>query len=94
MEEVTVWNAADLENVNPQEQVARIGGTVGAKKRATIKAKAAELNIRILNPGIAEKKDEFEELKDEEPEEQAEDKEAEEEPAEDKGDSDEEEDEK
>jgi large subunit ribosomal protein L32e len=94
MEEVTVWNAVDLENVNPQEQVARIGGTVGAKKRETIKEKAAELNIRILNPGIAEKEDEFEELEDEEPEEPTEDEEAEEEPKEDEGDSDEEEDEK
>jgi large subunit ribosomal protein L32e len=65
MEEVTVWNTRDLENVNPQTQVARIGGTVGGRKREAIKAKAEELNIRILNLGQVEPKDEFEELEDE-----------------------------
>jgi large subunit ribosomal protein L32e len=65
MEEVIVWNTRDLENVNPQTQVARIGGTVGGRKREAIKAKAEELNIRILNPGQVEPKDEFEELEDE-----------------------------
>jgi len=65
MEEVTVWNTRDLENVNPQTQVARIGGKVGGRKREAIKAKAEELNIHILNPGQVETKDEFEELEDE-----------------------------
>jgi large subunit ribosomal protein L32e len=65
VEEVMVWNTFDLENVNPQTQAARIGGTVGGRKREAIKAKAEELNIRILNPGQVESKDEFEELEDE-----------------------------
>ena len=71
MEEVEVWNTADLDKVNPQVQVARIGGTVGARKREAIKAKAAELSVRILNPGQLEPKDEFEELEDEGQEEEA-----------------------
>lgn len=65
VEEVMVWNTTDLENVNPPTQVARIGGTVGGRKREAIKAKAEELNIRILNPGYQEPEDDFEELKDE-----------------------------
>ncbi|OGD45203.1 50S ribosomal protein L32e [Candidatus Bathyarchaeota archaeon RBG_16_57_9] len=65
MEEVAVWNTADLDKVNPQIQVARIGGTVGARKREAIRTKAAELGVRILNPGLVESKDEFEELEDE-----------------------------
>lgn len=65
VEEVMVWNTADLESVNPQTQAARIGGTVGGRKREAIKAKAEELNIRILNPGYKEPEDDFEELEDE-----------------------------
>jgi large subunit ribosomal protein L32e len=67
-EEVMVWNTNDLEKVLPETQVARIGGTVGGKKRASILAKAEELNIRILNPGVEKIDDEFEELEDEEEE--------------------------
>jgi large subunit ribosomal protein L32e len=69
LEEVMVWNTADLENVNPQTQVARIGGTVGGRKREAIKVKAEELSIRILNPGYEKPEDEFEELEDEDTEE-------------------------
>ncbi|TFH19190.1 50S ribosomal protein L32e [Candidatus Bathyarchaeota archaeon] len=74
-EEVMVWNTNDLEKVLPETQVARIGGTVGGKKRESILAKAEELNIRILNPGVEKIDDEFEELEDEEDEEEAEDEE-------------------
>ena len=69
VKEVMVWNTADLENVNPQTQVARIGGTVGGRKKEAIKTKAEELNIRILNPGYQEPKDDFEKLEDEDLEE-------------------------
>jgi len=65
-EEVMVWNVADLENIDSETQVARIGGSVGRRKRGSIKIKAEELNIRILNPGQEIDIDEFEELEDEE----------------------------
>lgn len=65
-EEVMVWNTLDLENIDPETQVARIGGSVGKRKRDSIKTKAEELNIRILNPGQKQDFDEFDELEDEE----------------------------
>ena len=65
-EEVMVWNVADLENIDSETQVARIGCSVGRRKRGSIKIKAEELNIRILNPGQEIDIDEFEELEDEE----------------------------
>lgn len=48
-EEVMVYNVNDLESINPDTQAARIGGTVGMKKRLAIAKKAEEKNIRILN---------------------------------------------
>ena len=66
MEEVMVWNTKDLDKVDPETQVARIGGTVGGRKRETMIEKAKELKLRILNPGIIETEDDFEELDDEE----------------------------
>ena len=48
-EEVMIYNVADLKNINPEKQAARIGGTVGTKKRLEIAKKAEELEIRILN---------------------------------------------
>ena len=70
-----VWNTSDLENITPETQVARIGGTVGGRKKESIIAKAEELNIRILNPGLVEPEDDFEELEEEESEEEPEDEE-------------------
>jgi large subunit ribosomal protein L32e len=67
-EEVMVWNPKDLENVDPETQVARIGGSVGARKRESITEKAEELKIHVLNPGVKESEDVFEELEDEEDE--------------------------
>jgi len=67
-EEVMVWNTKDLEKVDPETQVARIGGTVGGRKREAMIEKAAELKLRILNPGIVKSEDDFEELDDEEEE--------------------------
>ena len=48
-EEVMIYNVADLDNINPEKQAARIGGNVGTKKRLEIAKKAEELEIRILN---------------------------------------------
>jgi len=48
-EEVFVYNAKDLEAINPKTQAARIGGSVGTKKRVEIEKKAEKLEVRILN---------------------------------------------
>ena len=48
-EEVMIHNVADLKNIDPEKQAARIGGTVGTKKRLEIAKKAEELEIRVLN---------------------------------------------
>lgn len=48
-EEVLIHTASDLQKLNPKTQAARIGGTVGTKKRIDIAKKASELDIRILN---------------------------------------------
>jgi len=48
-EDITIFNIKDLENLNPKTQAARIGGSVGTKKRMDIEKKAKELDIRILN---------------------------------------------
>ena len=48
-EEVLVYNVKDLEGLDPKTQAARIGGTVGTRKRMEIQKRAEELDIRILN---------------------------------------------
>ena len=48
-EEVLVNNISDLEAINPKTQAARIGSSVGTKKRTDIEKKAEELEVRILN---------------------------------------------
>jgi len=48
--EVLVHRPADLDGLVPGRNVARIGGTVGAKKREQILARANELGIRVVNP--------------------------------------------
>ena len=48
-EEVLVYNVDGLENLDPKTQAARIGGTVGVKKRIAIENRAKELGIRVLN---------------------------------------------
>lgn len=48
-EEVIVNNITDLESIDPKTQAARIGSTVGTKKRISIEKKAEELEVRILN---------------------------------------------
>jgi large subunit ribosomal protein L32e len=48
-EEIMIFNASDLDNINPKTQAARIGSSVGTKKRIEIEKKAKELDIRLLN---------------------------------------------
>jgi large subunit ribosomal protein L32e len=48
--EVLVYRPVDLDGLVPGRDVARIGGTVGAKKREQILDRATELGIRVLNP--------------------------------------------
>ena len=48
-QEVLVYNPSNLDVIDPKTQAARIGGTVGGKKRATIIEKADQLKIRVLN---------------------------------------------
>lgn len=47
--EILVYRASDLDSINPETQAARIGGSVGTKKRLEIEKKAKELDIRLLN---------------------------------------------
>lgn len=48
-EEIMVHTVSELETLNPKVQAARIGSSVGTKKRRAIEKKAKELQIRILN---------------------------------------------
>jgi ribosomal protein L32E len=45
----------DLAIIDPETQVARIGGSVGTKKRINIVREADLRSIRVLNPGKARK---------------------------------------
>ena len=47
--EVMVHNVADLESVDPETEAARVGATVGGRKREHIYARADELGVRVLN---------------------------------------------
>ncbi|EQD29691.1 Ribosomal protein L32e [mine drainage metagenome] len=49
--EVLVYNVADLGRLDKETEAARIGSTVGSRKRKEIVEKADELNIRVLNRG-------------------------------------------
>ncbi len=48
-QEVMVHNLDDLETIDPETQAARVGRTVGGRKRENIHSRADELGIRILN---------------------------------------------
>ncbi|MEM0466386.1 MAG: 50S ribosomal protein L32e [Candidatus Thermoplasmatota archaeon] len=47
--EVIIHTPAELDKLDPKTQAARIGATVGTKKRQEIAKKAQERNIRVLN---------------------------------------------
>ncbi|MFQ6053493.1 MAG: 50S ribosomal protein L32e [Candidatus Bathyarchaeia archaeon] len=82
MEEVLVYNVGDLAIVDPETQVARIGGSVGGRKRVAIVDEALKRGIKVLNPGKGRAVIELEE---EEHEEEAEADEIEETKIEDEG---------
>jgi large subunit ribosomal protein L32e len=46
-----IHNTAELLKLDPKKDAARIGHTVGKKKRIEINSKAVELGIKVLNPG-------------------------------------------
>jgi len=48
-QEILVHNPTQLEGIDPKTQAARVGHTVGYKKRLDIEKKASELGIHILN---------------------------------------------
>ena len=48
-EEIIVHNVNDLDAIDPNKQAARIGSSVGTKKRIDIEKKAEELDVRIPN---------------------------------------------
>ena len=48
-EEVMVHNSSDLDNMDAETQAARVGATVGGRKREIIHSRADELGIRVLN---------------------------------------------
>ena len=50
-DEAMVHNADDLEELDPETEAARIGSTVGARKKADILEKADSEDIKVLNRG-------------------------------------------
>lgn len=52
--DVLISSIAELELVDPSFEAIRIAGTIGAKKKALIIAKAEEAGIKVLNPGRSE----------------------------------------
>jgi len=50
-EEVLVYNVKDIEVLDPKVQAARIGHSVGVRKRIAMIEKASKLKIRVLNRG-------------------------------------------
>ena len=53
LEEVMIYNIADLALLDPETQVARLGGSVGTKKRIAILNEAISQGVKVLNPGKA-----------------------------------------
>ncbi len=47
--EIMVHNLAELETIDPETEAARVGSSVGGRKRANIYTRADELGIRVLN---------------------------------------------
>jgi large subunit ribosomal protein L32e len=47
--EVMVQNSGDLDAIDPETEAARVGHSVGGRKREQIYSRADELGIRVLN---------------------------------------------
>jgi len=58
LRDIPVHNVDELQRLNPTTDAARIGSTVGGRKRAQIAMKARELGIRLLNPQGLHRKEE------------------------------------
>jgi large subunit ribosomal protein L32e len=54
-EDVLVYNASNLDNLDSKKQACRIASTVGKRKRFEIMKKASEMKIKVLNPLKIEK---------------------------------------
>jgi large subunit ribosomal protein L32e len=65
-EEVLIQNVNELKTVDKENQVARIGRTVGKRKRTQILDEAEKLGVKILNAGTTTKPSDFEKLEEEE----------------------------
>ncbi|MCJ7450183.1 MAG: 50S ribosomal protein L32e [Candidatus Nanohaloarchaeota archaeon QJJ-9] len=48
-EDVLVHNTEDLKKLDPEKEAARIGSTVGGRKKEEMLEKADELDIKVLN---------------------------------------------
>ncbi|MEM2934474.1 MAG: 50S ribosomal protein L32e [Methanocellales archaeon] len=57
-EEVLVYSVKEIEKLDRTRQAIKISGRVGMKKRAEIEEKARELGLKILNPTLAEEREE------------------------------------
>lgn len=53
-EDVLIHNVSDLEEIDTETEAARIGSSVGGKKRKQIVDKADEEDIKVLNRGDQE----------------------------------------
>ncbi|WP_321211677.1 50S ribosomal protein L32e [Methanothermobacter sp. DP] len=49
-EDILVSSMRELEELDPENQAARIASTVGARKKTLMLEKARELGIKVLNP--------------------------------------------
>lgn len=64
-EEILIATVNDLKAVKPETQVARIGRTVGGKKRTLILEEAEKLGVKVLNTRAKPKPSDFEKLEEE-----------------------------
>ena len=59
--EALIHNVKELEVLDPKVQAARVGHSVGTRKRVEIEARADEIGIRILNRSMVHEPEESEE---------------------------------
>lgn len=60
-QEVLIHNTKELEMLDPKKQAARIGHSVGTRKRIDIESRADEIGIRILNRSMVHEPEESKE---------------------------------
>lgn len=60
-EEVLIHNTEELEALDPKKQAARIGHSVGTRKRIDIESRADEIGIHILNRSMVHEPEESKE---------------------------------